>query len=58
MAAARMLITVFGAAAKAKYSGMPFEEVWGSYETEADMRDSVHDCFLAGITDEEAIHTL
>jgi hypothetical protein len=53
---ARMLIAVFGAAAEAKYSGRLFAEVWGNYETESDLNYAVHDCFLAGVTDDHAIH--
>jgi hypothetical protein len=55
---ARVLIEVFGAAAEAKYSGKAFEEVWGSHQTEADMRDAVQSCFLAGITEPEVIQAI
>jgi hypothetical protein len=55
---ARILIEVFGAAAEAKYSGKVFEEVWGSHQTEADMKDAVQSCFLAGVTEAKAIEAI
>jgi hypothetical protein len=53
----RILTGVFGAAAEAKFLGQALEDVWGAYETEGDMRDAVQDCFLAGVTEEDAIQT-
>jgi hypothetical protein len=55
---ARILIAVFGAAAEAKFLGKPLEDVWGAYETEADMRDAVQECFLAGVTEPDAIEAI
>jgi hypothetical protein len=55
---ARVLIEVFGAVAEAKYSGKAVEEVWGRHETEADMRDAVQSCFLAGVTEAKAIQAI
>jgi hypothetical protein len=55
---ARILIGVFGAAAEAKFLGKALEDVWGAYETEGDMRDAVQDCFLAGVTETEAIEAI
>ena len=55
---ARILIAVFGAAAEARFLHKALEEIWGAYETEADMRDAVQDCFLAGVTETEAIEKI
>jgi hypothetical protein len=55
---ARLLISVFGAAAEARYTSRSFEDVWDSYECEDDRRQAVQDCMIAGTSDVSDIGNL
>ena len=55
---AKSLISVFGAAAEARYTSKAFEDVWNSYECEGDRRDAIQDCMIAGTTEEDDIGTV
>lgn len=55
---AKALIIVFGSAAEAKYLSKSFADVWNSHANEADAKDAIRDCFLAGVTDEQAIEAV
>jgi hypothetical protein len=50
---AKSLISVFGAAAEARYTGKTFSDVFNGYENEGDRRDAIQDCMIAGMTEEE-----
>jgi hypothetical protein len=52
---AKSLISVFGAAAEARYSSKSFEDVWDSYECEDDRRQAVQDCMIGGTTEVDDI---
>jgi hypothetical protein len=54
----KLLITVFGSAAEAMFSGKTPDETWNSYENECDCKDAVRECFLAGITESGEIEGL
>jgi hypothetical protein len=55
---AKSLISVFGAAAEARYTSKSFEGVWKSYECEDDRRLAVQDCMIGGTTEVADIGTL
>ena len=55
---AKSLISVFGAAAEARYISKSFEDVWNSYECENDRRDAVQDCMIGGTTEVDDIDTV
>jgi hypothetical protein len=52
---AKSLISVFGAAAEARYTGKTFSDVFNGYENEGDRRDAIQDCMIAGMTEEDDI---
>jgi hypothetical protein len=49
----RIIIAALGPAAEAKFRGSAFDEVWNSYESEADFKSAVQDGVLAGLPNEE-----
>jgi hypothetical protein len=55
---AKSLISVFGAAAEARYTSKRFEDVWISCECEDDRRQAVQDCMIGGTTEVADIGTL
>ena len=52
---AKSLISVFGAAAEARYTSKSFEDVWNGYECEEDRREAIQDCMIGGMTEVDDI---
>ena len=50
---ARMLISVLASAAEAKFTSRTLQDVWNSYEAEADLKEAVADGLCGGLEPEE-----